>query len=66
VSNNITEKEKFSIGKNAAIIRVVAPVQSGSQKMGKSPKIRGEKSRRSVWYCTPYSIVVKKWAKAVT
>jgi len=42
VHNYIIEKDRFSTGKNAAIIRVDATVQSGSKKMCKSPKIRGE------------------------
>ena len=41
--NYIIENDRFSTGKNAAIIRVVASVQSASQEMGKSPQIRGRK-----------------------
>jgi hypothetical protein len=43
VHNYINEKDRFSAGKNATIVRVVALVQSGCQEMGKSPQIRGNK-----------------------
>jgi len=68
VHNYITEKDRFSTGKNAAIIRVVTPVQSDSKKrMGKSPKIRGRRKKPAVQFVTvpPYSLVVKKCAKAL-
>jgi len=47
----IIEKGSFSTGKNAAIIRIVAPVQSGRKKIGKSPQNSGEKKKalRAVW-----------------
>ena len=44
MDNYIIEKDRFSDGKNGAIIRVVAPVQFGSQEMGKSHQNRGRKS----------------------
>jgi len=56
VHNNIIEKDRFSTGKNAAIIRVVAPVQSGSKK-----------SHLQSGNVPPYILVVgKNWSKAVT
>ena len=42
--NYIIEKDRFSTGKHAAIIRVVDSVQSGSQEICKSPQIRARKS----------------------
>ena len=59
------EKDRFSTGKNTAIIRVVAPVQSGSQKERvKAPKIRGRKIKPAVLFGSvpPYNIVVEKAA----
>ena len=41
--NNIIEKDLFSTERKGAIIRVVAPVQSGSQEMCEGPKNWGEK-----------------------
>ena len=38
-NNNNIENDRFSAGKKAAIIMVVAPVQYGSQKKGRSPQI---------------------------
>jgi len=33
VHNYVIEKDRFSTGNNAAIIRLVAPVESGSKKL---------------------------------
>ena len=41
--NYIIEKDRFSAGKNASIIRVVDLEQAVFQEMGKSPKFGGEK-----------------------
>ena len=45
---NIIEKDRISTGKNAAVIRVVAPVQSGSKKSLQSGNV------------LPYILVVGK------
>jgi hypothetical protein len=44
VYSYVNEKDRFSAGINATIVRMVAPVQSVRQEMGKSPLIRGSKS----------------------
>ena len=59
----IIEKDRFSTGKNVAIIRVVTPVQSGSQKMGRSPQIR-QKAAVQFGNVPPYSLVVQKMGKS--
>jgi len=43
VDNYIIEKDRFSDGKNGAIIRVVAPCSSVVKKWAKATKIVGEK-----------------------
>jgi len=46
VPNNIIEKDRFSTGEKAAIIRVLAPVQSGSEKEWvKAPQNSREKKK---------------------
>jgi len=50
VQNSIIENDRFSTEKKAAIIRVVAPLQSGSQKeVQKMPISEIKTSRRVVW-----------------
>ena len=56
---NIIEKNRFSTGNKAAIIRVVAPVQSGSQKMGRSPQNSKPPPAVQSGSVAPYSLVVK-------
>ena len=63
--NNIIEKDRFSTVKKAAIIRVVAPVQSGSQEMGEGPKNWGKKAAVQFGSVPPYSLVVIECAKAL-
>ena len=59
--NNISEKDRFSEGKNDAIIRVVAHVQSGSQKERiKAPQKFGEKKPAvQSGSVPPYRLVAK-------
>jgi len=60
---NIIEKDRFSTGKKAAIIRVFAPVQSGSHKMGRSPQNSKPPPAVQSGSVPPYSLVVKNVQK---
>ena len=66
MQNSIIENDRFSTEKKAAIIRVVAPVQSGSQEKGESPKNLGRKKAVVQFGSVPpYSLVVIGCAKAL-
>jgi len=66
VHNNIIENDRISTGKIAAIIRVVAPVQSGSQKMGRrSKKFEAAPPAVQSGSVPPYSHVVKNRRKVL-
>jgi len=60
---NIIEKDRFSTGKNAAIIRVFALVKSGSQNWAEDPKF-GKKAIVQSGSVPPYSLVFPKTCKS--
>jgi len=61
---SIIEKDRFSTEKKAAIIRMVAHGQSGSQKNGqKPPKFEAAPPAVQSGSVPPYSVVVKNVQK---